>query len=130
MDVVLEVTEKANNNIELSREDLYQIYLDMRSRGVICADMRRENVGILLKDNIPIFEGKIFDNFETKGILFTPEKRKILKTGEYAIIDLDYIYRENAVNVEWANSMTRDFERRYKDSKLEKEEKGISYVKK
>ena len=88
MDVVLEVTEKANNNIELSREDLYQIYLDMRSRGIICADMRRENVGILLKDNIPIFEGKIFDNFETKGILFTPKKREILKIIKIEILEL------------------------------------------
>lgn len=131
MDVIVEVTEKANNNLELSREDLYQIYLDMRRRGIICADMRSENVGILLKDNIPIFENKVFDNLKTKGILYTPKRRKILKTGEYVIIDLDYIYRENAVNIEWGNSMTREFERRYRDKEIEsKEEKGFSYVKK
>lgn len=107
---VVEISERVDTNVNLTDEELYQFYRKLRMDGIIWTDIKNDNIGILLKDNIVHYDNVSLDN-SAKGIAgadFEP-----LKKGEYVIIDTDFIYDEDDENVKWGNTMAINFETRY-----------------
>lgn len=129
--LVLEVMENVSTDIHLSDEELYQFYVELRDRGIIFADIKNDNLGILLKDNQVHWNKAISLENENRGIEGSPSS--ILKSGSVVILDTDYLYAEkdyyDAVlkgSFTWGNYKSRDFESRYQ---LEQEQKKISFPK-
>lgn len=108
--MVIEVSEKVDTNFHLTDDELYQIYKDLRINGIIWTDVKNDNLGRLLKDNIVHYDNVLLDN-EAKGIEGT--STKTLKKGEYVIIDTDFIYDEDDENIKWGNMKSMMFETRY-----------------
>ncbi len=100
-------------------EELYKIYSEMRSRGHRWTDVRKDNVGRLLKPNSPSFE--INGNTimpEDSAVGFTSEKnttegRKVLPAGELVIIDTDFIFEADKSYSGSIASKHKEFEERY-----------------
>lgn len=108
--IVIEVIEKVDTNINLNDDALYQIYKNFRKEGIIYADIKSDNIGILLKDNIVYYDNISLDQI-VKG--FDKNSVDILKKGEYIIIDTDYIYREDDNNITYPSYKSKIFEKRY-----------------
>ena len=108
--MVIEVSERVDTKVNLTDDELYQIYKDLRINGIIWTDVKNDNLGRLLKDNIVHYDNVLLDN-EAKGIEGT--NTKTLKKGEYVIIDTDFIYDEDDENIKWGNMKSMMFETRY-----------------
>ena len=84
----------------ITDEEVYQAYKDYREDGQIWLDPKKDNIGRLKKDNIRIDPKEYFAGipevvpFNTGIIGEIKEGQDILKTGEVAVIDTDYIYKE------------------------------------
>lgn len=75
-----------------TRKDIvYKIYKAYRKEGKIWVDPKPENVGRLLKDN----------KINLNSVLYLKEEGDILKKGEYANFDLEFIYGENDFDYEY-----------------------------
>ena len=94
----IEVTEFAETNIYINNEQIYEFYKNTRNEGLIFADIRKENLGILKKDNYVYWDRELPITSKTLG-LEDNNFDKVLKKGEIAIIDNDYIYDENDENI-------------------------------
>ena len=96
-------------------EEMYKIYKEMRKDGIICGDIKPENIGRLLRPNKVNYEedGEQL-NVNDEGVGFTnvPKRKKILPKGELVIIDTDYIYKEEN-NFTIQSKYSEDFENRY-----------------
>lgn len=125
---VLEVTEKVDCETKISDEELYLIYKDLRERKILCTDMRVENIGILLHENLPYWKHSICMDNINKGIYDTYSDSS-LTIGDKVILDLDYIYKENAKKIEWPNIMTKEFEKKYQEEMQDSKVKRIGQLK-
>ena len=114
IDWFLEVTERVDTESYVSERDLYEIYKKLRQLGLIWTDVKRENVGRLLKDNnihwernlSPTEEALNLDGYRGDGI--------VLQTGDLVIIDADHIYDENDPNIYYGeNAYSLKFEEMY-----------------
>lgn len=109
------------------KEELYKIYAEVRDRGHRWTDVRKENVGRLLKPNDGEYNinGQKLKSFNT-AIGYQENKRKneqpvVLQAGELVIIDTDFFYKED-VPYSYSNvSIHRELEERYQREKSEKE---------
>ena len=56
----VEITEKTQRigEDEISSEELYQIYKELRDSGIIWTDIREANIGRLLRKNVPNLNGE------------------------------------------------------------------------
>lgn len=103
---------------------LYKIYEEMRERGKTWYDLKKENVGRLLKPNRINYKYRDIDGTEkdlrpTKsatGFIENEEPDEILEAGEYVIIDTDLI----KLGKNQPNLSTKKFEERYKSEKYKK----------
>lgn len=111
IDAVIEVSDRVDTDIFLNEGELYEIYKDMRSRGIVCGDFKYDNIGKLLKPNIP-------HNNDLNGIV--GEVNEILGVGDYVIIDTDFIYKEDDYNLELSSGLSKKFESRYRKEKISK----------
>lgn len=107
-------------------EELYKIYREMREDGVVWTDIKKENVGKLIKDNKANYtikgeELKVED--ESIGIYGRNKEGKILQKGELVILDVDYIYTEKEYEELKENEDKENlyyiFDERYKNEKEE-----------
>lgn len=103
--VVIEVSDRVDTQISLSHEELYNIYKEMRDRGIVCGDFKHSNIGRLLKDNV----GRNNDNNGLHG-----EVGRVLKKGEYVILDTDFIYHEDSSDVVLTSNESIVYEKRYR----------------
>ena len=86
------------------KEILYELYSKQRDIGIEWVDIRIENVGILLKDNIIHWPDELKPECKQLGLI--PNKTDIvLKAGEYVVLDGDLQYTEE------------DFEKRFPNIK-------------
>ena len=108
--LVIEVSEKVDTKVNLTDEQLYQFYKKLRMDGIIWTDVKNDNIGRLLKDNIVHYDNVSLDN-NGKGI--EGSIKKVLKAGEYVIIDNDGIYAEDDKNIKWGNMKSIMFDTRY-----------------
>ena len=106
----IEISEAVDTDVNISREDLYQLYKEMRLRGIICADIKYNNVGVLLRDN-EVYWNEGMTSKMNPGM--QGNINKVLKKGEYVILDTDFIYNENDPNIHWGNTTAEEFEMQY-----------------
>lgn len=111
IEATIEVSDRVDTDISLSEDELYEIYKDMRSRGVVCGDFKYDNIGKLIKPNTP-------RNKVSNGMV--GEVNETLDVGEYVLIDTDFIYRENDPNLNLSSDLSRKFEARYKSQMTNK----------
>ena len=93
----LEVSEYINPNVQLTEEEEYQFYKELRERGIIFADMKSSNLGILTKENTIHWRPATNLDLITKGITNEPINPPLSK-GELVILDTDYLYTEKDYN--------------------------------
>lgn len=123
MKVTIEVSEKVDTNIDLSEEELYEFYKKLRKEGIVFSDIKSDNVGVLLKDNIVHYENVSLDDTQ-KG--FDKNNTEVLKKGELVIIDTDFLYKDTESEFGMYNGeLTVEFEERYKQEL--KNEKIMKY---
>ena len=90
----LEITELADIK-NISEDEVYLVYKELREDGIIWADAKRTNLGRLIRPNVAYFKGISEVSYKTMGFREeVPEGEEPLGTGELVIIDLDQIYRE------------------------------------
>ncbi len=118
-------------------EIMYQVYKGVREEGMVWTDIQYLNIGKLLKDNKINYDTKIHDengNIISKEL--EPEEdatgikgkpRKILKAGDYVILDTDCIFDENdlpngqSIKESILDFYYDNFELRYQKEKAEQE---------
>ena len=91
----IEVVEKVDtSNKDITEEDMYNLYKNVRDLGLMWNDVAIRNVGRLLKDNIIHWQGNLAPSDKA---LELDNKRGtiILNKGDLVILDADFIYDEN-----------------------------------
>lgn len=109
----IEVSEKVDTNIKLEEWQLYQLYKEMRNRGVCCADLKNSNVGKLIKSNKKHWNKRLSDDLSNQGIITRDKDIKELPAGKLVIIDTDYIYDMDDENKVFPSGISERFEKRY-----------------
>ena len=99
-----EVYEKVDTN-NITEDDVYFIFKEMLHDNILWTDPRKENVGRLLKPNLPYvynsqnISGKnYYIDDETVGIVDN-DKKEMLNSGELVITDIDLIYKIKVDNL-------------------------------
>lgn len=108
-------------------EILYEIYKDFRRTGQVWTDIKKENVGRLLKTNRTNYKYRDIDGEEkdirpteeATGIIGNVAEEDILAEREYVVLDTDYISEE--IDVVW-NVDTIWFEDMYQEEIYEEEQ--------
>lgn len=81
---------------------LYAVYKDLRDAGLVWTDVKMSNVGRLIKDNRVTYttnvggEDRTLEPMEA-AVNLRGDVGKVLKAGEYVIIDSDYIFDEKEI---------------------------------
>lgn len=112
--IFFEVTEKVDTNInDITKEEIYKLYKNIREIGLIWTDVKIDNVGRLIKDNKIYWYENITPSDETLEFTKTIGNHQ-LKKGELIVLDWDYIYNENDhnINSKMSNLQT-EFEKTY-----------------
>ena len=107
----IEVCDRVDTNISLSEDEIYEIYRDMREKGIICGDLKYDNIGRLLKDNTP-------RNNPRNGMMGNVSET--LKEGEYVLIDTDFVFREGDPDIHMSSDLSIKFENRYQSQNIKK----------
>ena len=87
----IEITEVVDTK-NISKEDVYFIYKELRDCGLVWTDCKEENVGRLLKDNKVYFDG--IDKVDNNSTGYINDNEEVLKAGELVVIDNDYVFEE------------------------------------
>ena len=87
----IEITEFVDTK-NITKEDVYFIYKELRDCGLVWTDCKGDNLGRLLKDNKVYFKG--IDKVDKNATGYINDNIEILKKGDLVIIDNDYIYNE------------------------------------
>lgn len=118
-----------------TKEEVYEIYKELRDDGFIWTDAKASNIGRLRRQNkrYSNYIGEINEQGEVSwgsqeyagtgaGIEKQNDKQDVLGAGEFVIIDLDYIWKEDSDEIRWpiGGSFSREFERRYQEEKSRK----------
>ena len=119
-----EVTERVDTSTKPSKEELYQLFKNLRNLGLKWTDIKEANVGRLNKKNIIHWR----DNLNpTEEVLELGTKRgtTILEEGDWVILDADFIYDENDPNINYTNNkpLYDEFEKRYQSEKRKLKER-------
>ena len=86
----IEVTEKVNTD-NITEENAYSIYKELRDLGYIWVDCRPENIGRLIRKNKIYFDDL---NPKKEALNYKTDISKELNKNNYVILDNDYIYTE------------------------------------
>ncbi len=123
-----EVTERVDTSIKPSKEELYQLYKNLRNLGLKWADIKEANVGRLKKRNIIHWQENLNPTEEVLG-LGTKRGKVILEKGELVILDADFIYDENDPNINYTNNkpLYDEFEKRYQTEKKELKQQEATF---
>lgn len=123
----VEVTNRVDTNFsieEKTNENLYQFWKKIRDEGIIWTDVRWNNVGKLLQRNIPVHNGvEMYSDSKATG-LEDIDIGEPLDKGKLVVVDLDYVYHEDDLNIIWpTNGFGRKFEARYQREKEQEVQK-------
>ena len=89
----LEIAELADIE-DISEDEVYAVYKELRDEGLIWIDARTSNLGRLIRPNVAHFKGISSVSYSTMGFDEEVIEDDPLKAGELVIIDLDQVYRE------------------------------------
>lgn len=114
----VEVTERVDTTTDINTEDLYQLFKNLRDLGLIWTDIKQGNVGRLRRDNVIHWN----DPLEPSDAVLCLENKRgnaILEAGDLVILDADFIYDENASDINYTNhrALVEQFETRYQREK-------------
>lgn len=123
-----EVTERVDTSIKPSKEELYQLYKNLRNLGLKWTDIKEANVGRLKKRNIIHWQENLNPTEEVLG-LGAKRGEAILEKGELVILDADFIYDENDPNINYTNNkpLYDEFEKRYQAEKKELKQQEAAF---
>lgn len=125
----VEVTERVDTSKEASKEEIYQLFKNLRDLKLVWTDIKNTNVGRLTKENIIHWKKNLKPTEEVLS-LDTKRGKTILKEGDLVILDADFIYDENDSNINYSNNkaLYDEFETRYQREKkeLKKQEQGTN----
>lgn len=110
----IEVANKVDTETYISDEDIYKLDRELRDRGIVFIDIKRENIGYLLYDNDYNWNKSLADIPEARGLI--GQNSEVLKKGELVIIDTDYIFKEENISKSYNN----EYETRYNFEKIKK----------
>lgn len=120
----IEITECVNTD-NITEEDVYTVYKELRDQGLVWVDCKRSNLGRLKKDNRIYFDGITQVSKNSTGYL--DDNNEVLKKGELVIIDNDYIFPEDAFfdmyddgDVSMMFDVFKKYENRYNREKMRK----------
>ena len=90
----IEVTEKVDTKTDISNDEIYSLYKNIRNCGLIWTDPKKSNVGRLQRDNDIYWDDNIYYNTKSLGLLDNSYNYKGLKKGDVVLTDADLIFRE------------------------------------
>lgn len=126
---VIEVNEKVDTKSEISEEELYQLYKNLRELNLIWLDVAYRNAGRLLKDNKINWREELPLTDERLG-LQPYIGTKALKKGGLVILDNDLIYHEDdpdfPINSHFP--LYERFEKRYQKEKNDIKQQSIEKI--
>lgn len=132
----VEISEYLQPDNEITDEDAYSIYKELRNDGIIWLDAKKENLGRLEKDNIVYFNEPLYIKEESVGYIpETIQQDEPLHKGDLVIIDTDFLIREQDFDEKLLNRhINTDFyqlcEQRYQQEKnVKKSKNGINKLK-
>ncbi|MCI8346447.1 MAG: hypothetical protein HFJ12_00675 [Bacilli bacterium] len=126
----IDVSQRVDKKSAISEEELYTVYKELRDDNILWIDIKKENVGRLLKPNKKHFSKNLADDKKVKGFMREIDS-DCLGVGEIVVIDKDYIYDLNIrnkeeIDISW-NCLAVLFEERYeKEKNINKETRVIS----
>lgn len=127
----IEIAEYVEPDNEITDEDAYLIYKELREEGIIWLDAKSENLGRLNKENIVYFNEPLNVKNESVGyITETIKDEEPLHKGELVIIDTDFLIREEEFDEKLLDKyINTNFyhicEKRYQEEKNTKKSKNI-----
>ena len=116
-DFCIEITEKVDTS-NITDEDVYFMYKELRDEGILWLDATRSNLGRLLRDNKIYFNGIDFVDKESTG--YTTDSFEILPKGSLVLLDSDRLYEADKYFETRDYNLflaTTPYERRYKKEK-------------
>ena len=116
----IEITEKVDTE-NITDEDVYQVYKQLRDDGILWDDAKKTNIGRLLKDNKIYFDGVDFVDKESTG--YTTDNFEILKKGSLVLLDADHLYDVDEFFENWDYDFyckNNSYEKRYRKEKNSK----------
>ena len=116
-DFCIEITEKVDTS-NITDEDVYFMYKELRDEGILWFDATRSNLGRLLRDNKIYFNGIDFVDKESTG--YTTDSFEILPKGSLVLLDSDRLYEADKYFETRDYNLflaTTPYERRYKKEK-------------
>ena len=112
--IFIEVTERVDTESKVSKEELYNLYKNIRNLGLKWTDIKTSNVGRLTKENIIHWNKELNPSEGVLGL--TPMRGdNVLKGNDLVILDADFIYDEKDPNINYSNEreIYNEFESRY-----------------
>lgn len=121
--IYFEIQDEVDTNIEVTDEELLEIYKELRVAGLKWCDAKKQNLGRLRADNCgyPIGDG-VPSNNQSLGLKGEDSFGSSLKKGDLVIIDLDLIYPLDCIEADFTPSVP-DFIREY-EAKISKQEQS------
>ena len=99
----VEITEKVDTE-NVTHDDLYDIYTELRDEGLIWVDCHLSNLGRLIQDNTIYYEG--IEKVDINATGYLTDNEEVLKKGDIVIIDNDYIFTEEEFQNLFKNGKT------------------------
>lgn len=120
----VEITQRVDTDIQksVSKEDVYEVWKELRDAGIIWTDATIENVGRLLSRNVPTLNGEeMYVEPESAGLI-GKNNGSPLERGQLVVIDTDYVFFANERDVRWLSfGFAKEFEKRYEKEMKEKQ---------
>ena len=116
-------------------EVMYQVYKDIRESGCVWTDIRFTNIVKLIKDNRVNYDTFVHDDGRQVRKEICPDEKatglrgkldKVLKAGDYVLLDTDFVFDENdlpngkSIKETLSEVYYNNFEMRYMKEKREK----------
>lgn len=117
--------EMVDVDIDITDEELLEVYKDLREDGIRWLDVKKENLGRLRKDNLQYEIGyNVPCPLELLGFVDSGVEKRTLKAGDLVVIDLDYLYKDGKADdrdfvSEKVPQCIRDYEAEYMRRKEE-----------
>ena len=106
---------------EITREDVYRVYKELRKAGIVWADPKIENLGRLIGKNEINYHGITNPSENATGLINENKTiKKVLGPTEIVIIDTDFLFYENDPrlnSLSYRKDIDDGFDRRYNEER-------------
>ena len=92
----IEISEAVDTKLSkynITQEDIYLLYKELRDKGIRCGDLKIENLGVLLKPNKTYYKNEaVSPGSIARGFDRNLSEEETLSKGELVILDSDFLY--------------------------------------